>query len=215
MIIEGRKLLPQVNIGDAQLRALSEVAVKLGVVGNRADLFAARAACATAALEGRKQTSDEDLKTAVQLVLLPRATRLPEPEQEEEPPPPPEQPPEEQPQDEEQETEQQQEQEPQLDDLVLSALAAELPTDILNLVQARQQRAKAGSRGETYNFKRGRHVQSVPGKPGTGRIAITATLRAAAPFQNIRKKDQPIGKKVAQPKSGGAGRRFALQTLQR
>ena len=197
LVVEGRQLLPQVTIGDAQLRALSEVALKLGVVGNRADLFAARAACAAAALEGRSQTQDEDLKTAVQLVLLPRATRLPEPEQAEEPPPPPDQPPPDQPQDEEQETEQPQEQEPQLDDLVLSALAAELPTDILNLVQARQQRAKAGSRGETYNFKRGRHVQSVTGKPGTGRIAITATLRAAAPFQNIRKKDKLIGKQVA------------------
>jgi magnesium chelatase subunit D len=92
----------------------------------------------------------------------------------------------------------------QPEELVLSALAAELPADILSLVQARQQRAKAGSRGETYNFKRGRHVQSVAGKLGIGRIAIMATLRAAAPFQQIRQNDKlqkpNTRKKSAKPK---------------
>lgn len=187
LIALGREVLPHVTVSDEQLKALSEVSLRLGVIGNRADLFAARAAMAAAALENRTTVNDEDLKLAVQLVLLPRATQMPEPEQEEEEPPPQEQPPEEQPEPEDEQESQQQQEQPQLEDLVLSALVAELPTDILNMVQARQQRAKSGSRGETYNFKRGRHVQSVPGKPGTGRIAITATLRAAAPFQRVRK----------------------------
>ncbi len=189
VIAAGREQLPQVSISEEQLMALCEIALRLGVPGNRADLFAVRAALASAALEGRNEVDETDLKLAVQLVLLPRATRLPEPEppeEEEEPPPPPEdQPP---PPEDEQDNDpsQQQEQEPQLEDLVLAALATEIPEDILSLVQARQVRAKSGSRGEAYNWKRGRHVQSVPGKPGQGRIAIIDTLRAAAPFQTVR-----------------------------
>jgi magnesium chelatase subunit D len=188
LITAGRELLPQISISEEQMLALTEIALRLGVPGNRADVFAVRAARAAAALEGRDEVDEEDLKLAVQLVLLPRATRLPQPEppEEEEPPPPePEQPP--PPEEQENESEPQQQQEQQLEDLVMSALATEIPADILAMVQARQTRAKAGSRGEAYNWKRGRHVQSVPGKPGQGRIAIIDTLRAAAPFQTVRK----------------------------
>jgi magnesium chelatase subunit D len=195
-VASGREILPQVQISDEQLLALSEIALRLGVPGNRADLLAMRAARASAALSGRTSVDEEDLKLAIQLVLLPRATRLPEPEQEQEPeqpPPPPEQ--NEQPENEEdnnddednQPPEPPEPQPPQLEDLLLSAVATEVPEDILSLVNLRQQRAKAGSRGEALNWKRGRHIRSVAGKPGQGRIAIIDTLRAAAPFQNIRK----------------------------
>ena len=191
LIGAGRDALPNVKLTDEQFSALSEASLRLGVMGNRADIFAAYAAKASAALEGRTEVDDDDLKTAVQLVLLPRATRLPEPEPEEpeqpdepEPPPPPEQNNEE---DSEDEPPEQKQEEPELQDLVMSAMDSEVPEDILSMVQARNQRSKAGSRGETYNWKRGRHVQSVAGKPGQGRLAITATLRAAAPFQTLRR----------------------------
>jgi magnesium chelatase subunit D len=203
LIAEAREVLPQVQILDEQLMALSEIALRLGVMGNRVDLFAAWAAKASAALEGRTEINEDDLKTAVQLVLLPRATQMPAPPPEEpeepEPPEPPEPPESEDKEDEPPENEPKQE-EPQIEDLVMSALETELPADILALMQARQQRAKAGSRGETYNWKRGRHIQSVPGEPGQGRIAITATLRAAAPFQNIRKNEKPAIKRDKTPR---------------
>ena len=196
LITAGRKQIPQVKISQEQMLALAEIGLRLGVPGNRADIFAVRAARAAAALEGRSEVNEEDLKLAVQLVLIPRATRLPEPEPpEEEPPPPePEQPP--PPEEQDNESEPQSQQEQQLEDLVMSALATEIPADILAMVQARQSRAKSGSRGEAYNWKRGRHVQSVPGKPGQGRIAIIDTLRAAAPFQAVRKDS---GKTKSQP----------------
>ncbi len=191
LIAGGREVLPEVLISDEQLMALTEASLRLGVVGNRADVFAAYAARASAALEGRTEVDESDLKTAVQLVLLPRATRIPEPEPEEPEPPEPEPPqPPEQEDTESDPPEQQQQQEPEMQDLVLSALETEVPADILALIQARQQRAKAGSRGETYNWKRGRHVQSVQGKPGQGRLALIATLRAAAPFQAIRRQEE-------------------------
>ncbi|HEX2916628.1 MAG TPA: magnesium chelatase ATPase subunit D [Chloroflexia bacterium] len=211
LVEAGRELLPRVVISNDQRLALSEVGLRLGVPGNRAELFAVRAALASAALQGRPEVDDSDLKLAVQLVLLPRATRLPDPEppEEEEPPPPPEQPPE-QPETDENEPPSQQEQQPELEDLVLSALAAELPEDILALVQARQTRAKSGSRGEALNWKRGRHVRSVSGKPGQGRIAIIDTLRTAAPFQSIRQAENGTGQKAgsvsgsAAPSKNGA-----------
>ena len=189
LVEAGRAQLPLVTITDEQRLALSEIALRLGVPGNRADLLAVRAALASAALQGHNQPDEADLKLAVQLVLLPRATRLPEPPPPDEPPPPedePPPPPETPDEPEDDQTDQPRPQEPQLEDLVLAALATEIPTDILNLVQARQTRAKAGSRGEALNWQRGRHIQSVAGKPGRGRIAIIDTLRAAAPFQTLR-----------------------------
>ncbi len=204
LVQTGRENLAAVRISDEALTALSEVALRLGVPGNRADLLATRAALASAALAGREEVSDEDMRLAVQLVLLPRATRLPEPLPEEEPPPPPPveepPPPPEQNNEDNPEPEQPQQQEqPSLEDLVLAALATEIPTDILALVQARQIRAKSGSRGEAYNWQRGRHVQSVPGKPGRGRIAIIDTLRAAAPFQGVRGRE--LEARAATPQS--------------
>jgi magnesium chelatase subunit D len=45
---------------------------------------------------------------------------------------------------------------------------------------------RSGSRGATSGT-RGRHIRSVPGRPGQGRLDVVATLRAAAPWQNVRK----------------------------
>jgi magnesium chelatase subunit D len=65
-----------------QARQISQIALKLGVEGNRADVFALKAARASAALAGRDAVTEEDLVAAVQLVLVPRATTLPLPEHE-------------------------------------------------------------------------------------------------------------------------------------
>ncbi|HMQ34183.1 MAG TPA: AAA family ATPase, partial [Chloroflexaceae bacterium] len=94
MVMAAREALPGVTIEEAQVRQLIQAALALGVEGHRADVFAARAALASAALAGREAVADEDLERAVRFVLLPRATRAP---QVEEPPPPEESPPPEEP----------------------------------------------------------------------------------------------------------------------
>ena len=86
---DARARLDNLELTDEQLKALVASAVSLGVEGNRADVFAARAARAAAALAGRDAITDQDLETAIKLVLMPRATCVPE---DEEASPPPDQP---------------------------------------------------------------------------------------------------------------------------
>ncbi len=191
VLATARELLPSVSISDAQLEQLAGSALALGVEGHRADIFATRAALASAALAGREAVDDADLEQAIRYVLLPRATRVPQfqPEEQQEPPPEPPPPPDQQ--DESQDEQQEQETPPQpaelqaIEDLVLAALEAEVPPDILETPFTIRRHGRSGSRGATSG-QRGRHVRSVPGLPGEGRLDVVATLRAAAPWQRAR-----------------------------
>ncbi len=189
LVQAAREQLPQVRIEDEQIEQLVAMAALCGVEGHRADAFAVYAACAAAALGLRDHVEQEDLELAVRLVILPRATRLPpppEPPPDEEPPPPPP------PSDAESDTADAPPEPLSEDELtippeqVLSALAAELPVELEQLPFRALRRGKTGSRG-TVAGKRGRHIRSIPGDPRRGRIDVSATLRAAAPFQPLRR----------------------------
>ncbi len=199
LIMAAREALPEVRISEAQIVQVSQAALALGVEGHRADIFAVRAALASAALAGRDEVGDEDLERAVRFVLLPRATRLPQaaeqPPQPEQPPPPqPEQPPpdEQQRNDEDDETEQPPAPPEDLtvEDLILSALDAEVPPDVLETPFTVRRSGRSGSRGSTSGA-RGRHIRSIPGLPSQGRLDVVATLRAAAPWQPVRRRETP------------------------
>lgn len=208
LIMAARELLPTVQIDDAQIEQLAGTALALGVEGHRADIFATRAALASAALAGRDQVEHEDMERAVRYVLLPRATRMPqmaeEPQDTPEPPPTPPDPsqtPEQQHQDE---NEPEQPPEPPqelmaIEDLVLSALEAEIPPDVLETPFTIRRRGRSGSRGTTSG-QRGRHIRSVMGLPGAGRLDVVATLRAAAPWQQVRRQTT---KKTRRKKKAG------------
>ncbi len=191
-LVEARRLLPHVEVPDATISDLAQVAARLGIRSLRAPLQAIAVARASAALSGESEVEEPDLLTAVELVLAPRATQMPEapPEEEQEP----EQPPEDQtPKDAEDDTEREDET-PQLPaEMLLEAARAMVPPDLLARMEAgraaRNAAAASGSGASKKGNRRGRPLPSRAGRlGGDARIDLIATLRAAAPWQPLRRK---------------------------
>lgn len=197
-----RSLLRQVQATTAQQQALCEVALALGVDNLRACLLAQRLACVNAALHERNQLEDEDLRFAVQMVLSPRATRMPANANADQPSEPPAPEPEAPDNDTQNEPDQSPSSEPEaLEDLLLAAAIASLPPKLLDQLLLGGAKTKpqssSGSSGQAQLSKqRGRPLSPRPGKPGAGaRLHLLATLRAAAPKQKLR--SQQAGQRIA------------------
>ncbi|MCI0487373.1 MAG: magnesium chelatase ATPase subunit D [Blastocatellia bacterium] len=190
-IVEARALLPCVRVTTEDIEKLSLSALSLGVKGNRADIFAVRAARANAALDGRRNINDDDIITAIELVLLPRATSLPMSEEslkEQNDSPPP---------GEERESKGEADESPAdrkadelgaIEDLIVKAIDARVPDDLLSKPEMNMRRAISGRSARASANSSGRYVRSTAHRTGAAKIAIDATLRAAAPFQLSRKK---------------------------
>ena len=199
LVQAGREQLNYVAIRKEQIEGLVQSALALGVEGNRADVFAIKTAIASAALSGRNDVEEEDLKIAAKLVLVPRATRVPEAEAEDqEPPPPPpemEEAPEEAGQSEDDDgpdsdPQNKEEQTPeQIEELLMDAIETEIPESVLNISMAAKSKSRSGHRGEALNNRRGRFIRSQMGEIHSGKIAIIPTLIAASPWQKSRKNE--------------------------
>lgn len=191
VIATAREQLPRVTIDPAHIERLSALALLYGVEGHRVDLFAVQAACAAAAFAMRDEVEDEDLELAVRLVILPRATRIPTPPPDNAPPPPPPPPepdlPDDQPDDADSPPDELPESLAPPPEQILEALETGLPDTLEDLPFLSLRRGRTGSRGATEG-KRGRHVRSVAGDPRRARIDVIATLRAAAPWQPLRRR---------------------------
>ena len=209
-----RQRVGRVQMAPEWVQALCAAAMALGVDSLRTSLFAARAARAAAALAGSDTVEEEHIAVAARVVLAPRATRLPsapeqqEPEPPQEPASPPEpadkpepEPPPEPPQDAQDDTKNEdkddadsQPPDPQeIAERVLEAAQAAIPASLLaSLKIGALQRAKtptSGSAGAAQkNALRGRPVGARKGEPRAGqRINVLETLRAAAPWQKLRR----------------------------
>ena len=209
-----RLRLGRVQMAQESVQALCAAAMALGIDSLRASLFAARAARAAAALAGSDTVEEEHIAVAARVVLAPRATRLPSsPEQQEPEPPqedasPPEpaensapEPPPEAPKDAHNNTKNEEGDDAdspppdaqEMAERVLEAAQAAIPAGLLaSLKIGALQRAKtptSGSAGAAQkNALRGRPVGARKGEPRAGqRINVLETLRAAAPWQKLRR----------------------------
>ena len=217
-VAAARARLPQVASGDGTATALCRAAAALGIDSLRAPWLALRAACAAAALQGHDSVEPDDAALAARLVLGPRATRFPAPPEaqadEQAPPepappdPPPADPPSEPPAPppEPDATAEPPPDPPTddapppdlgqpLDEVVLEAALASMPSGLLALLKAGvPQRSAAQSAGKAGALQpggpRGRPLGARRGELRAGaRLDLIATLRAAAPWQRLRQQD--------------------------
>ncbi len=82
-IIGARKLIPSVRISEEMLRLCSTLALEAHVAGQRADIIMRKTAIAIASLDGRKEVTEDNIKKAAGFVLLHRMRMPPQPQHEE------------------------------------------------------------------------------------------------------------------------------------
>jgi magnesium chelatase subunit D len=214
-LLLARQWLPDVQISREQITYLVAEAMRGGVEGHRSELYAVRVARAHAALSGRDRVEADDLQVAVRLVIAPRALQLPppDPDQPLEPPPPPppqgEQEPEQpeppdneqdpdQPEDDNEDNNDQEEDSPEdqappqvPEEFLLDPEAIAIDPDLLLFNAGKAKSGGSGSRSVVFSDSRGRYVKPMLPRGPVKRIAVDATLRAAAPYQKSRREREP------------------------
>ncbi|GAW92195.1 magnesium chelatase [Calderihabitans maritimus] len=76
-ILAARKILPRVQVPEKMLYLIAEIAIEMGVDGHRADLVMLKAAKTNAALNGRTEVTEADIRETANLALLHRMRRKP------------------------------------------------------------------------------------------------------------------------------------------
>ncbi len=176
-------LHPRVEVPEDIARSLVATAAACGIASLRAPRFALAAARAHAALEGRSEVSEADAAMAAALCLAHRGAPPEAPAEAERPddPPPPE-------------TPADSRQGDAAEDRLVEAVRTALPPGLLAALTAAgraQRTGGAGAGAKSRSSRRGRPLPARPGRPDRGPVDASATLRAAVPWQTIRRRAAP------------------------
>jgi magnesium chelatase subunit D len=199
----------ELALKDGQLTAICTASAALGVNSIRAEIFTAKLARMHAALFAADEVDQESLSFAVNWVLAPRATQIPSQASDETEPPQEPQEPSEQAQpensgkanaNEDAESEISEdlskEQIAELSEVVLQAAIASIPPNLLASLKlgSSKQKATSGLSGDKHKgATRGRGTGSFRQKPqANSRIHLLHTLRAAIPWQTLRRSDSNV-----------------------
>ena len=212
-VAQARSRLNVVTVPDDLIQALCAATLALGVDSPRAAWAAVRCARAAAALRGEDVADADDAALAARLVLAPRATRQPvaeaPPQDDSSPPQEPPNPPADQdppesedapdtpPPSDEADPPAEPDLDPQnaraLEDRLIESAVAAIPAGLLARLasgeRVRGRSADAGRAGASAaSAVQGRPVGSRRGVPrGGARLHLIDTLRAAAPWQRLRR----------------------------
>ncbi len=184
--------LASVTASEEAIEAICTAAGALGIVSLRAPLLTLRVAVASAALTGHAEVEQDDVALAARLVLAPRALVFPQAEE-------PEQPPETSPDDRSGDEDNGEDSDKPgkdrgLDEVILAAVKAALPPDVLAALRASSGRSHARSQGKAGALQRsnarGRPAGVLRGDLRCGaKLNVIETLRAAAPWQPLRQRE--------------------------
>lgn len=191
-ILAARERLPSVKVTKEQVDAICAASGALGIISLRAPLLALRVARASAALGGNAEVEQEDVTMAARLVLAPRALVFPqldESDQQEQPPEPPSNA-----SDGNGNEQEAPDIDRALDEVILAAVAAALPPDVLLALRASPGRSRARSPGKAgmlqKSSQRGRPAGVLRGDlRARAKLNLIETLRAAAPWQLLRRRE--------------------------
>jgi len=179
-----KKAIPKLS--PEQQKMVVSVALQFGIFSLRPVAMVQRAAQYLCLMDERDRVSQDDIDTAAQLIYAHRVTSLPsqketageknEPTNQNEPT----------------DSKEQNDTLELPEDLVIEAVKAILPKDLLDQITAKK-RAKAKSNGDGFGLAqksalRGRPLPALIGRPNDHvRIDILSSLRTAAPWQKLRK----------------------------
>jgi magnesium chelatase subunit D len=189
-IVTARERLPSIKMGKELIEAICAAAAALGIVSLRAPLQTLRAAAASAALADHREVDRDDVALAARLVLAPRALVFPQTEETEQSPEPP-------PDDHSGDSDNGDDSDKPdvdqaLDEVILAAVQAALPPDVLAMLRASAGRSRGRSQGKAGALQksnaRGRPAGVLRGDLRAGaKLNVIETLRAAAPWQALRR----------------------------